>query len=404
MATNQYRLYAIRSRRSNLVKMKQYPFIFSDDWKYRLARHLLFWFCWWLFTSVLYSFSSFGYKVSFTTRLPFAAVESFFFLVPHMFLSYSLMYWVLPHLLLKGKYLASAGAVVGLFIVSAFISSMVGMYALGVMRRALMGDLFVPPPHYNDFVLYLSLLAGLRGAITIGGLAAAIKLMKYWYMKEQRNLQLQKENISSQLQLLKAQVHPHFLFNTLNNIYSFTQGIAPVASKLVIGLSDLLRYMLYECNQPLVPLKNELKMLKDYIMLEKIRYNDKVDINLDLPEETGSLHIAPLLVLPLVENCFKHGTSQMLEHPWVSLTIFLEGRQLNMKLVNGKAREGDKTVERGIGIANVRKRLELLYPEKHQLKINSEDDVFVVSLKLELEKMNLPKEIRPAIQEQHERV
>ena len=103
------------------------------------------------------------------------------------------------------------------------------------------------------------MLAGLRGGITVGGIAAAIKLMKYWYVKEQRNLQLQKENAESQLQLLKAQVHPHFLFNTLNNIYSFTQNTSPVAAKMVTGLSDLLRFMLYECNQRLVPLVERIK-------------------------------------------------------------------------------------------------------------------------------------------------
>src|SRR4029079_6241522 len=122
--------------------------------------------------------------------------------------------------------------------------------------------------------VHLSLLAGLRGAITVGGMAAAIKLMKYWHIKEQRNLQLQKENVESQLQLLKAQVHPHFLFNTLNNIYSYTQNTSPVASKMVSGLSDLLRFMLYECNQRVVPLAKELKTIKDYISLEQIRYGN----------------------------------------------------------------------------------------------------------------------------------
>ena len=128
--------------------------------------------------------------------------------------------------------------------------------------------------------------------------------MKYWYVKEQRNLQLQKENVEAQLQLLKAQVHPHFLFNTLNNIYSFTQNTSPVGSKLVTGLSDMLRFILYECNQPLVPLSKELKMIQDYINLEQIRYGNKLDIHLDFPENTNDLYIAPLLLLPLIENSF----------------------------------------------------------------------------------------------------
>src|SRR6185503_16962132 len=142
--------------------------------------------------------------------------------------------------------------------------------------------------------VHLALLAGLRGAITIGGIAAAIKLMKYWYVKEQRNLQLKKENAESQLQLLKAQVHPHFLFNTLNNIYSYSQNTSPVAAKLVSGLSDLLRFMLYEGDKQVVPLSKELKMVKDYINLEQIRYGNKLDIHLDLPEKTNDLFIAPL--------------------------------------------------------------------------------------------------------------
>ncbi|MBN8878846.1 MAG: histidine kinase [Sphingobacteriales bacterium] len=234
-------------------------------------------------------------------------------------------------------------------------------------------------------------MAGLRGGITIGGLAAAIKLIKSLYLKEQRNLQLKKENAESQLQLLKAQVHPHFLFNTLNNIYSFTQNTSPQASKLVTGLSDLLRFILYECNQPLVPLSKELKMIGDYIELEKVRYGNELELHLDLPTETDDLYIAPLLLLPLIENCFKHGTSQILEQPWVSLHIDLKDRQMQMKLLNGKSVKSTTPKSgSGIGINNVKKRLELLYPGKHELTITDEEDVFIVNLKIELEQVSQP--------------
>jgi LytS/YehU family sensor histidine kinase len=195
------------------------------------------------------------------------------------------------------------------------------------------------------------------------GIAASIKLMKHWYVKEQRNLQLQKENAEAQLQLLKAQVHPHFLFNTLNNIYSHTQNTAPVASQLVMGLSDMLRFMLYECNQSEVPLSKELKLIQDYITLEQIRYDNQLDVHISLPTETENLGIAPLLLLPLVENCFKHGTSHMLEQPWLSLQVTLEKDRMHVKLMNGKASEMAKNNDKGIGIFNVHKRLALLYPE-----------------------------------------
>ncbi len=203
-------------------------------------------------------------------------------------------------------------------------------------------------------------------------------------------MQLQKENIQSQLQLLKAQVHPHFLFNTLNNIYSYTQNTSPVASQLVMGLSDMLRCILYECNRPLISLNKELKMLQDFIFLEKIRYGNKLDVNIDVPKDVDEFEIAPLLLLPFVENSFKHGASQMIEQPWISLSITIDDGSMRMKLVNGKAENYKAPTESaGIGIQNVQRRLELLYPNKHTLKIQDLEEVFIVDLTLELDRKPL---------------
>lgn len=321
-------------------------------------------------------------------RLPISTVEAAVFLLPHMFMAYSLMYLVLPKLLLKGKYFFTAVSVAAVVILTAVISAFIGLYLVDPIRA------FILPPHLNEikprperFAFFLSLLAGLRGGITVGGMAAAIKLMKYWYIKEQRNLQLQKENMESQLQLLKAQVHPHFLFNTLNNIYSYTQDTSPVASQLVMGLSNMLRCMLYECDQKTIPLATEIKLLNDYIMLEKIRYGNRLDISIDVPDNLEDLQIAPLLLLPFVENCFKHGTSQVIEQPWMSLNIQLKRNKMYMRLLNGKEESPEKrTGASGIGIQNTRRRLELIYPGKHSLKITNEEEVFIVDLKLELER------------------
>ena len=364
--------------------MDKYPFIFSDKLRYRLLRHGSFWLSWWLFSSILYSFSAGALNISYLERLPVSALEAIFYLVPHMFLAYSLMYFVTPRLLLKGKYIQTVVAVIGLFLITGFISSVISVYLLKHVRSMVLGNVYIPP-HIYQINLFLGLLAGLRGGITVGGMAAAIKLMKFWYVKEQRNLQLQKENISAQLQLLKAHVHPHFLFNTLNNIYSSTQVTSPEGANMIMGLSGLLRYMLYECNQPLVPLTREVKMLEEYIALEKIRYGNNLDINVELPPAETGVSIAPLLLLPFVENSFKHGTSNMLEQPWISLTITVEGDWLKMKLLNGMAGE-DKKGPCGIGLKNVRQRLAFLYPDKHTLSITSEEEIFIVNLKLLLER------------------
>jgi len=366
--------------------MQKYPFIFSDEWKYRIQRHAAFWIFWWLFQGFLYAFAPYPTILTFQDRLPISLLDSIIYLPAHMFLAYALMYFVIPVYLVKEKYLAAAGWVIILFFITAFLGSFLGKYLISPAREIFLPDnLYLPHPNARQ-AFYLSLLAGLRGAITIGGMAAAIKLMKYWYIKEQRNLQLQKENVESQLQLLKAQVHPHFLFNTLNNIYSYTQNTSPVASRLITRLSDLLRFILYETNHSLVPLSKELKMIQDYIDLEKIRYGNSLDLHISLPGKPNDLYIAPLLLLPLVENCFKHGTSNILEQPWISLQINLQDRQMHMKLLNGKVNEPKKEGNlSGIGIQNVEKRLNLLYPGKHDFLITNDEEVFIVNLKIELE-------------------
>lgn len=366
--------------------MKQYPFIFSDEPKYRIKRHLLFWLSWAVFFGFLYSFAPVNRYNSYWVNLPASLMESMVYMISHMFLSYALMYFVIPNYLIKHRYWLTAVWVIVVFILAALLSVLLSFTIIPSIRNNLVvvfngvSSRSIP----NSF--FYALMAGLRGAITVGGIAASIKLMKYWYVKEQRNLQLQKENTESQLQLLKAQVHPHFLFNTLNNIYSFTQNKAPVAATLVIGLSDMLRYILYECNQPLVPLSREIKLLKDYCSLEKVRYDKHLDLQVNVPGNDAELLIAPLLLLPFVENCFKHGASNLPEDAWISLSITLEGNRMKMKLVNSKPVEEKipPNNKSGIGIANVHARLDLLYAGKYELTITNEPDLFIVNLSLEL--------------------
>jgi len=369
--------------------MQQYPFIFSAERKYRFKRHFLFWFCWWIFQSFLYSFVGLISEIPYWIHLQIAAIEAILYLIVHMFLSYSLMYGVVPRLILKGRYLPALFSVITLFLVTAVLSAGIGLYLVYPVRQWVIPSLYKEPVHPNYTNVYLALLAGLRGAITIGGLAAAIKIMKYWYVKEQQNLQLQKENIDSQLSLLKAQVHPHFLFNTLNNIYAHTQTASPAAAKLVLGLSDLLRYMLYEGSHERVSLQQELSMLKEYIFLEQARYDERLDVIVDLPELEEAYAIAPLLLLPLVENSFKHGASRVVKQPWIHLSVTVDGDKLHMKLANGKQAGASATgSKKGIGIANVRQRLHLLYPDSHTLQVFNEEAMFIVSLKLQLERQH----------------
>ena len=193
--------------------------------------------------------------------------------------------------------------------------------------------------------------------------------------------------MEARLQVLTAQIHPHFLFNTLNNIYSQAQEESPGAARLVASLSEILRHMLYKGKHSLVPLGDELQIMQDYINLEKVRYGSRLDLFVQLPATDEDLYITPLLLLPLVENCFKHGASHMVDQPWISIAVSVDGPQLHMKLVNGKNPLKPVDMDSsGIGLSNVRNRLELLYPGRHQLQISEEEEVFIVNLSLILDR------------------
>ncbi len=220
---------------------------------------------------------------------------------------------------------------------------------------------------------------------TVVGFALAIKLLKNWYLKQKEAAQVAREKINAELQLLKAQVHPHFLFNTLNNIYSFIINDSPAAPESIKKLSALLRYIIYGCNQPLVKLAKELKMVRDYIDLEKIRYGESFNMSFQIQGNPSDKMICPLLLIPFLENSFKHGASQMLTHPWVNLDIVIEDHDLRFNLSNGKPTvSNENTASKGLGLSNVKKRLAILYPGTYSLNITEDVMSFHVSVKIPL--------------------
>ncbi len=220
---------------------------------------------------------------------------------------------------------------------------------------------------------------------TVVGFALAIKLLKNWYLKQQEAAQIAREKISAELQLLKAQVHPHFLFNTLNNIYSFIINDSPAAPVVLKKLSALLHYFIYDCSQSFVKLEKELKMVKDYIDLEKIRYGKNFNMSLQIIGNAGNKLISPLFLIPFLENSFKHGASQMLTHPWINLNITIKDQEVFFSLSNSQPLPaGEDLIMKGLGLKNVKKRLAILYPDNHSLNITEDIMSFNVELKIPL--------------------
>ena len=233
------------------------------------------------------------------------------------------------------------------------------------------------------WAIHVEALKSIFSFLMICGIAVSIKLLKKWYVEHDRNQKMEKEKAVMELEMLKAQVHPHFLFNTLNNIYSFSLDRSPKTPELILKLSSLLSYMLYDCKAEEVRLEKEVEIMKDYIDLEKERYGNTIEISWTVEGAIRDNFISPLLMLPFLENAFKHGASEQIEKPWMGVDISVANNILKFKIANSK-NEYISHSNNGIGINNVKKRLEFLYPGKHELKINDEGDFFAVSLMVKL--------------------
>ena len=364
-------------------------FIFSEKRSDRIKRHLLFWVFWWLYFGILHAVQPFNPDLSYFQKLPYTILESILHLQPQILLVYPLLYFVLPRFLLNNKYVIAFIWTSVFVLFCAFVNLMMIRHVNTQLISEILPEKYMPKtPRPEPVNFAMAIISSMKGGITCAAIAVGIKFVKQWYLKEQRNLQLQKENTEAQLQLLTAQVHPHFLFNTLNNIYSKAQTESPGGAKMIVELSHILRYILDEGRHLLVPLESEVQMITDYINLEKIRYDDKLDLHISISSKTESIYIAPLLILPFIENCFKHGTSKMLKNPWINLKIELNDTSLFMKLMNGKKPSSiQHSVRKGTGIENVRKRLDLLYKDRYTLQINEDEEVFVINLTMELVKM-----------------
>ncbi|OJV15681.1 MAG: histidine kinase [Dyadobacter sp. 50-39] len=210
----------------------------------------------------------------------------------------------------------------------------------------------------------------------------ALKFVLMWI--ERREAAFQAE-----LNVLKGQLHPHFLFNSLNNLYAFSLASSSKTPEIILRIANVLRYMLYECSAEKVLLKREIDILRDYIDLEQMRYESRLELNLDITGGIGTQKVAPLLMFPLVENAFKHGASETIGTPWINIEINANDRRLVFKISNSKS-DVARTVANppaacgAIGLKNIRKRLELLYPGRHHFEWFDEQDVFLAELELSL--------------------
>jgi hypothetical protein len=288
--------------------------------------------------------------------------------------SYPVVYGAIPFILLKGNVLQFFLFMIAWLGAGLYLDEVYRSFVIIPIQSALGLDRPIPAGPLAS--CYLCMTTSVLGPMTL-------QFFKLWTIKQRAWVQTEQEKITAELQLLKAQVHPHFLFNTLNNIYSYSMENSTKTADMILKLSSLLSYMLHDCKTENVPLEKEIGIMKNYIDLERERYGSKIDITWKVEGETKEKFLAPLLMLPFLENAFKHGTSEQIERSWLSVDISVKQDRLRCKIANSK-NESVPYSDKGIGIVNVRKRLELLYAGKYELSLEDEGRSFVVLLQVSL--------------------
>jgi two-component system, LytTR family, sensor kinase len=326
--------------------------------------HIIFWFCVWFFFFFYYK------RYSEINSYTFGA--SLINLIVAITTVYTFNYHLIPNILLKNKKRK--------FFAFAFVTIVMFFYIQLLLTLLLVVKQL--SDGYRLFPEMLDIVMLFFNLFFVVFIAIAIKLYKRWNEKDFQEQKVQKEKVEAELQMLKTQINPHFLFNTLNSIYMLAMKQSEQTANTVLKLSDILDYILYRIDTPKIAISNEIKIIEDYIELEKIRFSNRVDLNFNTDLKIKGIKIPPMLIIPFIENAFKHGVAKSIEKSWIKISIKESGGILNIIIANSKVQNKFKDKTGGIGLVNVRKRLNLLYEEKYQLDIFEKQMQYIVSLSI----------------------
>ena len=322
----------------------------------RICLHILFW---------CISVFAFGYIFKISNQLEH--IDIYFSILFHLSIIlgvYLNLYLSVPLLLNKKHHILYGLNLTLLTLLIAYLNQLTFIYLANI----------VLPDYY--FVLQFnfpetSLIVGL---FLLG--STFLSLSMSWFKLQEANrrlIEIEKENMSSQLQALQSQINPHFLFNSLNVLYSLTLKQSGDTADAIIKLSDILRYVIYDSNKDSVPIESEIKLVNDYLSLQQHRIDNSSIVSFDT-DISDHVKVPPMLILPLVENSFKHGVKGDIANTYVDMKLTASNEMMQFEIINNKGVSDNPTgeSESGIGLSNIKKRLELLYPDKHQFLCKDE--------------------------------
>ncbi|WP_159467775.1 sensor histidine kinase [Dyadobacter sp. 3J3] len=299
------------------------------------------------------------------------------------------LYYLIPKFLEKSRFTEYVIYLL-LTIMAASLLIVPGYYLAAFFAGKSLNEMYGP----NGSCLYFLSTTSLPSTLASMTLAMSIKLTKNWIQTENRQRELEKEKLETELKFLKNQFNPHFLFNTINSIFFLIHKNPDMASDALARFSELLRYQLYECNDIQIPLSREIDYMKNFIELEKLRQNDNIEIGCRMNAiDSGNLGIAPFVLMIFVENAFKHVSRNSGKTNYISINLELNNTHLNFSVFNSTSPKltSDLIQYGGIGLKNVKRRLDLIYSGQYALDIQNNDSDFEVKLSLNLSELVIPK-------------
>jgi len=358
----------------NIFYTKTHHFIRMSNWMPKTNNeqipakyHILFWVVYFLINFVRWG----SYFNDFVYSLKSNLVE----FTIHIILTYFHIYYLIPKLVLKRKST--------LYFISAIVSLTVVYIARTELNMLLVTSNIWPEAiGAQKAYSFNHIVAVTIGEIYVVALVTALKLTSDWIYERKKNESLKQLQLKTELKYLKSQIQPHFFFNTLNNLYYLTIEKSEKAPDVVLKLSEIMQYVLYDVKEPEIGLLSEINYIQSYLELERLRHGDKITSEIEIKGNIDDISIPPLLLLPFIENCFKHGSKN---NDAVSLDIHFENiknKQLLFSAKNNFNVSNINTEKQGIGIENVRRRLELLYKNKYSLETKIIDNTFNVLLKI----------------------
>lgn len=346
--------------------MNKFNNLYNRSPALRILLHLAYWILVWCLTNLLFGYGNLlnTYSLMYCSIILLIAAG----------VSYWIVYFLIPRFLSSGRY--------GFFLVFLVFTVVVSLdlELITTMLFIIFLERFQILTFFNHTREVYSLLTG---TYFIVFLSVAIKLVEFWYREQGRKHAALRDKVEAELKLLKSQIHPHFLFNTLNNIYSLALQKSDRAPEAVLKLSGLLDYLIYQGEAEKVSLKKETDFIHHYLELENLRYGERLSIDFQTSGDPDGVRLAPLLLIPLVENAFKHGISKSREKQQLKIKLDIRGRNMEFYIENSIPRKPGDDPGGGMGLENLRKRLNLMYPGRHSLEIRDDGKTYIALLKLE---------------------